>query len=85
VVWARMQNKTYILLVHSVRDALNDVFDDRFMVSVGLVISEPHHSPMRDVWVPVNLYDAVVELITGGFHPGFSKGGRVNKSRVRRG
>lgn len=48
---------------------MNDIFDDGDMVTVGFIISKPHHSPSRQHRVPVNFNDAIINLFSRSFEP----------------
>ena len=59
---------TYRVSFDAVGDAFDDVFDDRLVVAVWLVVAEAHHAPGFELWVPVHFDDAVVELLAIRFH-----------------
>jgi hypothetical protein len=57
-------NETYSILFDTICDTLDDVLDDTAMVSVWLIVSEPHHAPTRHGWIPMNLNNAIVDLFS---------------------
>jgi len=57
-------NKTYSILFDTVCDALDDVLDNTAMVSMWLIVSEPHHAPTGHGLIPMNLNNAIVNLFS---------------------
>jgi hypothetical protein len=71
-------------LLHAIRNALNDIVNNVFIIPVWFVVSEPHHSPARTCGVPVDLDDAVVDLLAGFFQPGIAEIMLVLDARLKR-
>lgn len=63
------KKKPHRFFFYSLSDALNDIFDDGDMVTVGFIISKPHHSPSRQHRVPVNFNDAIINLFSRSLEP----------------
>ena len=63
------EKKPHRFFFYSLSDALNDIFDDGDMVTVGFIISKPHHSPSRQHRVPVNFNDAIINLFSRSLEP----------------
>ncbi len=54
--------RTYGIFLDTVSDTGNDIFHDVPVVSVGLVVSESHHSPMTLGRVPMDFDNTVIIL-----------------------
>ena len=61
--------QTHRVLLDAVGDALDDVLDDGLVVPVRLVVAEAHHAPVLPRGVPVDLGDAIVELLVRRLEP----------------
>jgi hypothetical protein len=59
---------TYSIFLYTFGDALNDVLHNISEVSFGLIIPEPHHSPVVLGHVPVHFYNTIIDLFARRFH-----------------
>jgi hypothetical protein len=59
---------TYCILLHAIYDALDNVLNNTSMIPVWLVVAESHHPPLRNVGIPMDFDNTIVDLFPRDFH-----------------